>query len=381
MATARSVLVIKPSSLGDIVHTLPLVHALKRCQPRCRIGWVAERAFVPLLAVDPAIDTIHPIHIPSTSNPDSGILAYAAALRASIGALRQLRRAFLARPYDLVLDLHASFRSGLFGLMNPGGKRIGFAGARELNTLFQHEHIRVPGGIAHALDKNLLFSIPLGCTVQAGDFYLKTSPEAEEEVSTFLQTEGLAAGAPLVYLQPAARWQSKHWLPERWAQLADRLAQAGLQTVFGGGPGDRPLLEGIVASMHGQASIAAGRLGLVAGAALIQRCSIYVGVDTGPMHMAALAGRPVVALFGPTHPQRVGPYRNTRSRVLQADGVDCLCCRRRFCDHQRCMEGIGVEKVEQAVLELLTPGAAQEASGAAAGRERFSPPASGCGFS
>lgn len=352
MVSEKRILIIKPSSLGDIIHTLPLAHALKRCQPQGKIGWVVEQAFQPLLAADPAIDAVYPIHIPSTSNPDSGKSAYLAALRATVQTLQQLRRSFSTCPYDLVLDLQASFRSGLLALTNPGGSRAGFADARELNTLFQHERVGIPDGIIHALDKNLLFADHLGCTVQAKDFYLSTSKEGEEEAAKFLQTEGVPATAPLVYMQPAARWQSKHWLVERWAQLADRFTASGLQPVFGGSNADLPLLKQIESAMRTKMLRAAGRLSLVAGAALIKRAALYVGVDTGPMHMAALAGRPVVAIFGPTHPERVGPY-NTPGRVLQAAGLDCLCCRKRFCDHQSCMQGISVEMVEGAALELL----------------------------
>ena len=266
--------------------------------------------------------------------------------------LHQLHRSFKAYPYGVVLDLQASFRSGLLAVMNPGGRRAGFAGAREFNTLFQHERIRVPEEISHALDKNLLFAAHLGCEVRPEDFFLSTTAEAEEEVDAFLQAAGRDTAVKLVYVQPAARWQSKHWLAERWAQLADRLAAGGLQCVFGGSAGDLPLLQQIGAAMQTNPLVAAGRLSLLAGAALIKRSALYVGVDTGPMHMAALAGRPVVALFGPTHPERVGPYK-TASRVLQASGLDCLCCRKRFCSHQSCMHGISVEMVEQAVRELL----------------------------
>lgn len=351
LATER-VLIIKPSSLGDIIHTLPLAHALKRCRPRHSIGWVVEDAFSSILKADPTIDAVYPIHIPSTSDPDAGQSVYLTALRATLATLRQLRRSFAAFPYDMVLDLQASFRSGLLAMVNPGGRRAGFAGARELNTLFQHEHIPVPAEITHALDKNLLFATHLGCEVRPEDFFLSTSAEAEEEVDAFLQTAGIHPGTSLVYVQPAARWQSKQWLTERWARLVDRLAARGLRSIFGGSAADVPLLQQIGAAMQQKALIAAGRLSLLAGAALIKRSTLYVGVDTGPMHMAALAGRPVVALFGPTHPERVGPYK-TVSRVLQAKGLDCLCCRRRRCNHQSCMQGISVEMVEQAVLELL----------------------------
>lgn len=352
MVFGKRILIIKPSSLGDVIHTLPLAHALKRCQPQGRIGWVVDRAFQPLLAADPTIDAVYPIHIPSTSNPDSRNSAYLAALGATMTSLRQLHRSLKLCPYDVVLDLQASFRSGLLALMNPGGRRIGFADARELNTLFQHERVGIPDGIVHALDKNLLFADHLGCATQPEDFYLSTSEEGEEEAAAFLQAEGVLATAPLVYMQPAARWQSKHWLVERWAQLADRFTARGLQPVFGGSNADLPLLKRIESAMSAKMLLAAGRLSLVAGAALIKRSALYVGVDTGPMHMAALAGRPVVAIFGPTHPERVGPY-NTVSRVLQGAGLDCLCCRKRYCSQQDCMQRLSVEMVEGAVMELL----------------------------
>ena len=352
MAARERILIIKPRSLGDIIHTLPLAHALKRCQPQCFIGWVVEQAFSSLLKADPSIDAIYPIHIPSTSDPDTGKSAYLAALRATVTTLRQLRRSFRDYPYGRVLDLQASFRSGLLALMNPGGRRTGFADARELNTLFQHERIPVPAEITHALDKNLLFAAHLGCDVRPEDFFLSTSAEAEKEVDAFLLAAGFHSGGRLVYVLPAARWQSKHWLTERWGELVDRLATRGLQCVFGGSAADLPLLRQIGAAMHHKPLVAAGQLSLLAGAALLKRSALYVGVDTGPMHMAALAGRPVVALFGPTHPERVGPY-NTTGRVLQVAGLDCLCCRRRSCSHQSCMQGISVEMVEQAVLELF----------------------------
>lgn len=348
---APRVLIVKPSSLGDVVHTLPLAHALKRGLPGCRIGWAVERAFAPLLSADAAIDRVHPIHIPATSAPEAGRGAYLAAGRALLTTLRELRAACLAAPYDYVLDLQASFRSGLLALANPGGRRIGFADARELNTLFQHERIPVPPHLTHALDKNNLFAAPFGCAVAAEDFYLAATDEAKAAVDAFLQAEGIAGARP-VYAQVAARWPSKEWLLERWAELADSLADAGHAVVFGGSPGDLPLLDGIAAMMKTTPHIAAGKLNLTGAAALIKRSRLYVGVDTGPMHMAALAGVPVVALFGPTHPERVGPYRNTQSRVLRAEGLDCLCCRKRQCGHHSCMRGIGAAAVTEAALAL-----------------------------
>lgn len=349
---AKRILIIKQSSLGDIIHALPLAHALKRCHPACRIGWLVEEGAASLVDSDPSVDAVHAIHIPSTSDPRAGRFAYLHALSATLGVLRRLRADFKSAPYDLLLDLHASFRSGLLGLMNPGGQRIGFADARELNGLFQNQHLTVPDGVVHAVDKNLLFAARLGCAVQPEDFFIATTAGDEQRVLDFLTEAGIAAAAPLAYVNPAARWQSKHWLVQRWSRLCDRLAAAGVRAVFGGSAADLPYIREILGQMEHPGIVAAGRLGLRESVALIRRARVYVGVDTGPMHMAAMVGTPVVALFGPTHPERVGPY-GVRSSVLQAGDVDCLCCRRRECSRPLCMEGISVEQVLAEVLRMV----------------------------
>ena len=345
------ILIVKPSSLGDIVHTLPLVHALKRCFPGCQLGWVVQEVFAGLLARDPAIDAVYPIHISSTSDPQAGRLAYLQAFQETVASLRRLRSAFTADPYDVVLDLHASFRSGLLGRTNPGGHRIGFKDARELNPLFQDRLVAVPGQVEHALEKNLLFAEQLNCGVADEDFHLCCSCEDEETVRAFLQQQGVAENTVCIYANPAARWQTKFWPQEKWAQLADRFADQGTVMIFGGSRQDTPYIESIIRLMKTGPIVAAGHFSLPESVALIQRSSLYVGLDSGPMHMAALSSVPVVALFGPTHPVRVGPYR-VPHRIVRAEDLDCLECRKRSCGHLSCMKGISVEMVHDAALSL-----------------------------
>jgi heptosyltransferase I len=344
----KRILIIKQSSLGDIVHTLPVAHALKRCSPSCIIGWIVQEGYTSLLAGDPAVDVIHPIRIPSTSNPNASWSDYGRALTATVNLLRELRASFRQAPYDIILDLHASFRSGLFALMNPRGQRIGFADAKELNTLFQHHLLSRSNASVHAVDGNLLFSSFLGCEAQSEDFHLCTSKTDEEQVDRFVHESGIDPKAPVVYMNPVARWESKCWLASRWSTLCDRLMEQGLQPILGGGPGDQPYLDEIAGRMTKPAVIAAGRLDLTGSLALMKRAAVYAGVDTGPMHMAAMVGTPVVALFGPTHPERVGPYR-VQSTVVRDEGLDCLCCRKRTCNHMRCMENISVATVLEAI--------------------------------
>lgn len=353
----QSVLIVKPSSLGDIIHTLPVVHALKRCFRACWIGWIVQEVYAPLLAQDPAVDRIYPISISSTSEPAAGRRAYLRALRETVATLRSLRHQLRQAPYDLILDLHASLRSGLLSLSNPGGVRIGFADARELNPLFQRHRLPVPSDCVHAQDKNLLFASHLGCTPSVEDFYLCTGEEADRRAGDFLATNQVAAAEPLIYLHAAARWQTKFWPQEQWAALADRLQGEGLRVIFGGSKGERSYLASIRERMTTPPVLAAGELDLPANAALLKRCALYIGLDSGPMHMAALAGVPVVALFGPTHPERVGPYR-VAHRIVRDTSLSCLGCRKRSCEHLSCMGGITVAQVHAAARQLLPQTAA-----------------------
>jgi lipopolysaccharide heptosyltransferase I len=350
----RRILIVKPSSLGDIVHTLPLVHALKRCHPICSIGWIVQQNFASLLVADNSIDRIYPIHIPSTSEPQAGRSAWLSAFRATLATLKSLRSQFRQEPYDLILDLHASFRSGLLGRCNPGGLRIGFGDAKELNSLFQDQLISVSAEVRHAQAKNLLFCQHLGISAVDEDFYLCSSEQDQQAAQAFLQEHGVAE-RKIIHANPAARWQTKFWPQERWAELADRLQGQGLSVVFGGSEQDRPYLERIASLMHSKAVIAAEELNLSQSAALIAQSALHIGLDSGPMHIAALAGVPVAALFGPTHPDRVGPYR-VPHRIIRTEGLSCLECRKRACTHLSCMNGISVSMVYEAALSLLEPG-------------------------
>ena len=349
----KRILIIKPSSLGDVVHTLPVVHAIKRRHPSCHIGWIIQQTFVGIVSSDPAVDEIIPISIPSTSDPQAqrGVMLQAA--KATLRTMAQLRKRFRLKPFDLVLDLHASLRSGLFAKSNPNGFRIGFADAKEFNTLFQNHCIVTDPEKPHAIDKNLCFASYLHCDPLAEDFNIVTDPKARAAVRSFLTDEGIHPDDKIIYANPSARWESKFWTIQGWARLADMLIrEAGVKVCFAGSPGDLPYINEITKMMLEKPTVAAGRLDLLGAVALIEVSDAYVGVDSGPMHIAAFAGTPVVALFGPTDPAKVGPY-GTGHRVIQHSDLDCLTCRKRTCEDHRCLDQITPEQVLAETLNVL----------------------------
>ncbi|MFH1113154.1 MAG: glycosyltransferase family 9 protein [Pseudomonadota bacterium] len=353
-AAGKRILIVKPSSLGDVVHTLPVVHAIKRTYPSCYIGWIVQKGFTAIPENDPAIDEIIPIFIPSTSDPLAPRGAFIRSALATVQTVGRLRKLFRENPYDMVLDLHASFRSGLLGMTNPDGIRIGFCEAKELNTFFQHQTLAVDPDKPHAVDKNLLFAEHLECVPQPEDFRVAVSPEARRRAVAFLAAHGIGKGDKVVYANPAARWASKMWTVDAWARLADLFMDRLQATVvLSGGPGDLPHIQSIAERARGVPLVAAGKLGLAEAVALIEAADVYVGVDSGPMHIAAFVGTPVIALFGPTDPLKVGPY-GTGHRVIRNSGLDCLACRKRSCADRRCLEGITPERVFEETRKLTT---------------------------
>lgn len=349
----KRILIIKPSSLGDVVHTLPVVHAIKRCHPSCHIGWIVQKGFSAILEADPAVDEIIPIFIPSTSDPLAPRDAFLRAASATVRTVTELRRRFRSDPYHIVLDLHASFRSGLLGSTNPKGLRIGFSDAKELNTLFQHHRLTADPGKPHAVDKNLVFAEFLGCTPQPRDFRLVTGASARDRVADFLRGAGIGESDRVVYANPAARWHTKMWTVQAWAELADLLIRrAGATVVFSGSPEDVPHIRSITQLTRETPLVAAGRLNLSEAIALMEAANVYVGVDSGPMHIAAFTDTPVVALFGPTDPAKVGPY-GAGHRVIRREGLDCLACRKRSCEDRQCLERISPEEVFNETRDLL----------------------------
>lgn len=345
------ILIIKPSSPGDILHALPVLHALRRRYPSAHIAWLVATTFVDLIEVDPALSEVIPF-----DRKRFGRLGRSLSVTADfLSFVRQLR----GRRFDLVVDLQGLFRSGFLAMASGASVRIGFADARELAPAF-YSH-RIPRGVdrdVHAVDKNLGVARLLNLNGAPPDVRLTLTAEDRAAAAQLLATVGVAEGERFAALVPGTRWETKCWPAERFGELAEKLSeQCSVKSVLIGGKDDEPLAATAIRTAHNRAANLCGRTTLRQVAAVIERAAIVVTADSTPMHMAAALGRPLVALFGPTNPSRTGPY-GRMDDVLRLP-LNCSPCYFRKlsqCPYGlRCMKDLSVEAVFNATVARLNP--------------------------
>ena len=331
------VLIVKLSAIGDVIHALPAAAALKRELPGARVSWVVERGAAPILRCSPAVDRIVEIDTRTwRRRPLYG--GTRRELRARLAALR-------AEPVDVALDMQGLVKSGFVARASGAPRRLGFeTGAlREpASRIFLTEQVEVDDG-DHVVEKNLALVRRLGVAA-AGPYEFPIV--VPEEVERALEPR-LPAG-PFAILNPGGGWWTKRWPAESFGRLAESLhAEHGLVSLVTYGPGEEELASRVAgASPGGHAT--PFDCSLLALVALARRARVFVGGDTGPLHLAAAAGAPVVGIYGPTSALRNGPF-DPRDRTIGRTNLACRTnCYRRSCDNWVCME-IPVEAVQRVV--------------------------------
>jgi heptosyltransferase I len=333
------ILIVKLSAIGDVVQALPALEAIKRTFPGSEIDWAVEEAAADILEEHPLIqcllvsrrkEWIRLLRRPTTFlRGINGMIAF-------IGELRGKR-------YDIAIDLQGLLKSGVVIGLAHAKRKIGFAGTRELSYLFLNERLPAYDIEKHALERYLDVARYLGAVDPPP---VCTLPIGRELTIMQARLRGLVPrGRKIVVLNPMARWKTKLWQEEKFAQLADRLIlERNAVVVLTGSSGDRVVTGRIRSMMKQQAMDWAGETTLRELAALAALADLFITTDTGPMHLAAAAGGKVVALFGPTAPWRTGPYGP--AHVVVRAGISCSPCFRRDCkDEVRCMGAISVEDV------------------------------------
>ncbi len=355
-ASFERILLVKPSSLGDVVHALPVLHGLRARFPKAKIHWLIASQFAPLLRPQEQIDEL----VLFDRHRFSRVGRSLQATKEFVGFVRSLR----ARRYELVVDLQGLFRTGFLTWTSGAPVRIGFQSAREGASLFYTHRVRIDAPDTHAVDKNLKVLELLGCHAGPVRFHLTLSDGVREEARSLVDETNLGRDGALVVVAPGARWETKVWLPERFSATIDQIRQnMRARCVLIGSPSERPLCERIAAACRSTPVNLAGRTSLPQLAAVVELADVVLCHDSAVTHLAAALDRPLVCLVGPTNPYRTGPYRRTEDVVqLKLDCSPCYKRRLPQCPHEhRCMTELEVSRVVAAVQRRLTASAAHPA--------------------
>lgn len=335
VSTVRHILMIRPSALGDVCRTVPCLVSLKRAFPEARIDWLVNRAFVPAVAGHPALAAA----VPFDRGEFGGGLK-----RLNFGPARGLFKSLREERYDLALDLQGLARSGLFSWMSRAPRRVGFANARELGWLGYTERHKVDAGM-HTVDR-MLRLLELAGVRPVMDMRLYV-PEGDRQV---VASAGLT-GKRYAVVAPTSRWPGKRWPEARFAELIPRMLAMGFEAVVVVGSKDERAQCGALTALAEREPRVVDRIGgtTVGGLmGLIESAAMVVANDSAALHMAVGFDRPLVALFGPTRVELVGPYRREADVIQHVQAGD------RF-EHKdetsgrAMMERITVDEVAEAV--------------------------------
>ncbi|MGI8811825.1 MAG: lipopolysaccharide heptosyltransferase I [Pyrinomonadaceae bacterium] len=338
-------LIVKLGAIGDIIHTLPALSAIRRAFPAAEIDWVAERRSAEVLREHPILNKLIEV---DTRRWRSGTPV--ATVLAEVGReIVGLRRA----EYDIAIDLQGLIKSAAIAKACGAAERWGFSrkDLREpAGRLLLNHAVAMPPQM-HVIHKNLTLAqtaldIPVDDRIEFG---IATSDADCREAETIVA----AIGPKFAILNPAGGWVTKLWHAEKFGMLADRIyAEHGLATVVATGPAETELTERVLAASR-LAKIIAVQPSLKGFFELVKLADVYVGGDTGPTHLAIAAGAPVVGIFGPTEWWRNGSLNPFDICVERVDIACRIDCHRRECSNWICMD-IDVETMAEAVARRLT---------------------------
>jgi lipopolysaccharide heptosyltransferase I len=353
----NKLLIIKPSSFGDIIHALPVAGAMARQVPEVIIDWVVRPEYAELLETHPAIRKLFLFDRKRWADP----LMILKTVPEIVGLIRSFRK----EKYDAVFDLQGLFRSGVLAYLSGAKLRYGFDNAREFAPVFYNKKVRVETEQIHAIDRYMLFIKEMGLDPENLDYNLKIPSEVMGRMEQLLSEDGVRGERPLIVLNPNARWETKRWIPDRFTNLAERLVDTlDAEVIIIGGASDADNIYSVLTGIKRKVHNFSGRTTILQLASLLKRADLMVTCDSGPMHLAAAVGTPVVALFGPTDPIRTGPYGRGHS-VLQKD-MNCSPCFDRYCrdKENECMRAIMVDEVFLEVRRLLSDSHSSAVKGA-----------------
>jgi lipopolysaccharide heptosyltransferase I len=319
VSDAPRILFIRLSAVGDVINTLPALEALRRGLPGAFIGYVVEDRAHDLISNHPSVDRVHLYrrkrwarYLHQPKHWWEGVTEFSAFFR-------EIRR----ENHTIALDFQGNLKGAMHGLLSGARRRVGFSRGhcKENNYFFNNEHVTPPGGTENInrVEKFLSLVGHLGVPIESAGYRLPETKDGRARVDAFLSQSRLKDYA---VLHPGTSdfGAVKRWMPERFGELAERIGRSTpLRPVISWGPGERPLAEEIVAASKGAAVLAMETRNILDLAELIRSARLYVGCDSGPLHLSSAVATPSVALFGPKDPRTYGPYNPHHRVVLKGE--------------------------------------------------------------
>ncbi len=348
MTDIKKILIIKLSSIGDVLHALPFLEVMKQCWPDSAIDWLVEEEASQVILGHLAINRVI---ISGRKRWQKDILNPLKFIKASSDAIIFFKDIRLSS-YDVVVDLQGLFRSGILSAIARGKRKIGMSGSREGASFFLNEPPVPVDYEQHAIDRYLKVASYLGCGIKNFKGEIPVFEQDKKLADNLLESH--IEDKNIIAVNPMAKWKTKLWEADKFSELASMLYRdLQCSIIFTGSKQDFPVIEDIINKTDSKDGITnlAGRTSLKELAYLYSKCSVLVCTDTGPMHIAAAMGCKVVALFGPTAPLRTGPYGNGHEVIRS--GMDCSPCFKKECGNTICMKNITVNEVYDAIKSVI----------------------------
>jgi lipopolysaccharide heptosyltransferase I len=356
-------LIVRLSAIGDVVHVLPALAALRRAFPEAHIAWIAESLSAQLLEGHPLLDEL--IVYPRSRWRKRGYI------RSMPSDMRRFFAEMRRRRFDTAIDFQGLTKSALIPWMSRIPRRIGYGDedGREVSRWFYTNRVQPPPDREHVVQRNLALLSTLGIETTNEVFPMPEFSAERPSIDAALAEMGIGPDELLAMMNPGAGWQTKRWPPAHYGRLATLIARSlGWPVLLTWGPGEEPLvaeaLEAVDPDQRKRVHRAPST-NLREFAALLDRCRLAIGGDTGPIHLAAARGVPVVCVYGGSDPLRNSPRGDSPVHVLVNPDCECHPCWKVTCaeENPRCLWEIKPEAVYDGIEEVLAMTASQKKSG------------------
>jgi len=338
------ILIVKLSSIGDVVHALPVLRTIRHNLPNSYIAWIVEDKAREILEGNKDIDKIITINTKQWRKVLN---------RKTIKELLDVINILRKERFDTAIDLQGLIKSGVISYLSRAKTRIGFdsENCREfLNILFTNKKVSPKKEAIHIVDKNLSLLKLFDFKEIKREFFISTSLKDDKYINDFLLKNSIN-GKPIIAVNLGAGWKTKEWGIKNYTELCDRIiSEVGANIILTWGPGEEDMVNEVADSMSCML-FAAPTTTLKQLVVLLRRCKLFIGGDTGPLHIAATLKIPTVAIYGPTDPLRNGPYGGNHFIIHKK--IECSGCYKRACDTIECMKLISVDEVFSAVKSSI----------------------------